>query len=106
MNESQMRHIGAADSGGRSPSREPSERPWIRIILNERQVPLILGAIRREEFAFRQLMRRLDVESPEAMGHAGATREQLEEAIRAQMKLLRMTRTMVIAEARAKGWYE
>ncbi len=105
MNYIQMRHIHAANSGEKDTYREPQDRPYVRIVLNEGQVPLIVRAIRREEFALRQTFRRLDGETPEAIGYVGVTRDQAQVSLRAQMKALKMTRTLVIAEALARGWY-
>ena len=84
---------------------EPLEtKPWIRIVLNEEQVPLMVAAVRTQEYVARRDLRTLRSggDLPE---FSGVTAQQTEIALKRRMKLLKMTREMIIEEARAKGWY-
>lgn len=82
-----------------------NERPYIRVVVNEVQFPLLLSGIRSEEFRLRELVRLITGEqiAPHELG-IFAAREDALNSLKNQMKWLHKMRESLVKGAQEKGW--
>ena len=87
---STTQHQGQPDE-----TRHFPQKPYVRIVVNEAQWPLLLEAIKDKEFLLREELRDAKVRRPTAV-----------RSLRAQIKALGMTRVLLIINLRERGWLE
>jgi hypothetical protein len=73
--------------------REP--KPYVRIVVDEAQWPLLLDAIRSKEFALREELRRTDPDDATAVT-----------SVRARIRAIGRSRKLLISCVRERGWLQ
>jgi hypothetical protein len=80
-------------------------KPYIRVVINEAQLPLIIRAVRSLEVDLRVTAHKVedDLLPPAAVGCR--TKEQALSSLRGQARQLSRWHKFVVREAKERGWY-